>query len=181
MPRKGLRIAQIHDTLRIQGKTVHCPLAPIMVPGITTANALDALDVVGTVFTIPAPKSGYILGARLYDLSDQGSALRLHLFRHVVVPAASDSPWSPSDHEILGKVDEINFEIFYDDINSRVCVVKDTVIPYSLPNIGNAETPAYQFHCVCTTPTGSTPTYTAPGFPYIQLIVASDDPDYVEV
>lgn len=132
MPRNGLNIKKIHDTLRIQGKTVHCPLAPVMVPGIATADLLDALDVVGTVFTIKAPKSGYILGARLYDLSDQNSALRLHLFRHVVVPAASDAAWSPSDHEILGKLDEINFESSYDDINSRVFIVKDTVIPYSL-------------------------------------------------
>lgn len=158
--------------LRVQGKTVHCPLEPIVVPGIASADALDALDVVGQKFTIEVPRSGYILGARFYDLSDQGSGIRLHLFSRDFAIAASDAAWSPADNDVANELFVITFQSNYEDeINSQFATVLD-VWPYSAPE--------EKFYCALSTPTGSTPTYTNPGMPRVQLIIASDDPNWEE-
>ena len=159
-------------SLRVQGKTVHCPQDPIIIPGIATGDALDALDVVGGKFVIEVPRSGYILGARFYDLSDQGSAIRLHLFNRDLTPAANDAAWSPTDYEVIHELYVLTFQSnFEDEINSQFSTVLD-LWPYSAPE--------GKLYCVLTTPAASTPTYTSPGEPRIQLIIASDDPEWEE-
>jgi len=168
-------LQQITDVLerglRVKGKTVHCPEEAVIVPGIASADALDALDVVGGIFVIEVPRSGYVMGARLYDPSDQGSALRLHVFKRRFAIAASDAAWSPSDDDLYNELFVLNFTAYEDEINGQLSEIELTK-GYSARE--------EKFYCALSTPAGSTPTYTSPAWPRVQLIIASDDPDWVE-
>ena len=161
---------EITNILRVQGKTVYCPKFPLALE-IDSGNAYAALDVVCQVHTIEVPRSGYILGAIWYDPSDQGSAIRLHLFTRTFTIAANNAAWSPSDDDSYNKKYTLNFTSFEDDINNQQSVILDT-IPYSAPES--------KFYIAASTPAGSTPTYTNPARPRVQLIIASDDPDWEE-
>lgn len=153
-------------------KTVHCPRVPQPVPGIASADALDALDTVGSLFSIRVPKSGVIQGARLYDPGDQGSALNVHIFTREVTLTASDAAWSLSDEDSLYEIATLAFSTFVDNINNQYSRLENQQIAYSAPNgvlyIGVA------------TPAASTPTYTVAAWPRVQLVIYSDDPDFEE-
>ena len=161
--------------LLAQTKTVTCPLVPMQVPGITTADALDALDTVGSLFFIATPPSGIIKAARWYDPSDQGSEINVHVFSGKVTLSASDAAWTLNDDDSLRELDTLEFTStsFVDNIANRYARLTDIAIPYST-RIGGLWFGA-------ATPAASTPTYTAPAFPRLQLVILTDDPDWQEV
>ena len=170
----GIKIDEIDGTisLAVKGKTVHCPLEPVLIT-IYSGVAYAALDVVGPIFEIEVPRSGSILGARFYDPSNQGSGIRLHIFTRNFAIAADNAPWSPSDTDVLNEIFVLTFAgaNYEDEINSQFNTVLD-VWPYSAPE--------GKFYCALSTPAGSTPTYTSPGEPRVQFIIASDDPLWEE-
>jgi len=168
---QGMPVAMV-GAVAVQSKTVFCPLIPVAVPGIVSANALDALDAVGEVFSIRVPRSGIIHGARWFDLSDNNSAINVHVFNSLFIMAASDAAWSPSDSDIPRIVKTLVFSTNVDQINSRVHELDNLAVGYSAPE--------GVLYCGAATPGGSTPTYTAPAFPQFQLTILSDDPFFME-
>ena len=163
---------RLYGGVVIGEKTVHCPGVPQPVPGIASADALDALDTVGSLFTIRVPKSGKIQGARLYDPGDQGSALNVHLFTRSVVLTASDAAWSLVDGDSLFEIATLACSTFVDNINNQYSQLRDQAISYSAPE--------GLLYVGLATPAASTPTYTVPAWPHLQLVIISDDPDFVE-
>lgn len=153
-------------------KTVHCPGVPKPVPGIGSAVGFAALDTVGVLFTIRVPKSGMIWGARLYDPSDNGSNINVHLFTRTVTLAADNAPWTLSDADSLAEIATLLFTTWVDNINNQYSQLQTQEIAYSAPE--------GLLYVGLATPAASTPTYTVPAWPHLQLVIHSDDPDFAE-
>lgn len=164
-------LESIEEAIKAQtiGKIISCPDNPIDIPGIAAADALDAGDAFGTIFTIKVPKSGIIYSATFWDLDDEGSQVDLEIFKTSFTQIASDAAWTPSDGDMLSFVTELAFVGFDDHINNQTS---------SLTNIGMAYTaPGGKLYiqAVCR----GTPTIAAGSSPRVQLQIISYDPDWV--
>ena len=152
--------------LYLPSRVVSCPESPIMIPGITAADALDAGDCMGTIFKIQVPYSGIIYSATLWDLDDENSQINVHIFKQNITQIANDAAWSPSDSDILNLVTTLVFVPTVDHINSRVAQIK---------NIGMAYTaPEGIFYCQAETE--ATPTIASNQSPRVQLQIIPDNP-----
>lgn len=149
-------------------KVVSCPSEPVEIAGIDTADAYTAKDTLGTLTTISVPESGILYSATLWDLDDEGSEIRLHIFKHEPTQIADDATYAPADGDIIKLVTTLSFASFTDYQNSQVS---------ELTNIGKAYTaPGGLFYIQAET--RSTPTIAAGSQPKFQLQIIPDDPDW---
>ncbi len=153
---------------KLLGVIVSCPDEPVMITGITAADAFDAGDVMGNFTKVKVPKLGIIYSATFWDLDDEGTQVDLELFKHVITQTASDAAWSPTDADMLGFVTEIPFVSFDDHINSQTAEVN---------NIGKAYTAPEGFLWVQAVCRG-TPNIAAGSSPRFQLQIISYDPTW---
>jgi len=149
---------------------VSCPLVPVMIPGITAADALDAGDCMGIQFAVKVPRHGILQSALLLDFDDEGTQIDLELFKQQITQIANDAAWAPSDIDMLQFVTELSFFAFDDHINGQSS---------ELLNIGKAYTAPTGFLWIQAV-TRSTPTIAAGASPRIQLHIVSDDVSFVE-
>ena len=133
--------------------------------GITTADALDAGDQVGTILAIAVPTNGRIERAVLYDPSDQGIDADVWLFNASPTLAASDAAFALSDADLAKAVGVLHFVDWEDAANGQLSQADNATS--KLP---------FQY----TAPTGvlyaalktlGTPTYTTPAWPQLSLEV----------
>jgi len=159
----------VQAILRIKTtEIVSCPIAPVMIPGITAADAFDANDCMGTIIELIVPMRGILVSATLFDLDDEGTPVDLEVFKHSIAQIASDAAWAPSDEDLLNFVTEIQFYVGDDHINSYTFEAK---------NIGKAYTaPEGYFYIQAVD--RSTKTIAGAAIPKIQLFILSDDPDF---
>ena len=142
-------------TWQAEGDTEHAPvdeghplpvqlLAPVrgaihftrkmVIPGIATANALDAGDVIGSLFAFrDVPTYGLIVGARLWDPDDDILALTLNLFSVGVTSAASDAALATSAMDSLSAIDYIQFSSSRDLGSGKIANEQPTIY-YHAPN-----------------------------------------------
>ncbi len=156
--------------LKEGARIVSCPSVPLEIPGITAADALDAGDCMGTIMKLKVPKQGIIYSATLWDLDDEGSAIYLEIFKHIIVQIANDAAWAPTDSDLLHFVTELSFIAFTDHTDNQTS---------ELTNIGKAYTaPEGLFYIQAKT--GGTPNIAAGSMPRIQLQILSGDPEFKE-
>lgn len=150
---------------------VACPLYPVMIPGITAADELDAYDCMGTVVEVLVPKRGILVSASFFDLDDENTQVNLHVFKQSITQIASDAAWAPSDEDMLKRITRLAFFSFDDNINSRAAEIN---------NIGKAYVaPEGKFYIQAQV--GATAqTIAAGASPRFQLQIQSFDPDFVE-
>ena len=151
-------------------RVVSCPIESMEIPGITAADAFDALDCFGDLFVVKVPKSGEIRSATFWDLDDEGTEIDFIIFKHQIVDTGSDAAWAPSDADMLKFVTQLDFVSFEDHINSKTS---------EITNIGKAYTAPegkfwIQAKCV------GTPNIAAGHMPRFQLDIMPDDPDWVQ-
>ena len=104
------------------------------VPGITAADAFDALDMFGQVFSLEVPRAGAIVKALYYDLDDENITKDLWIFSaDPGTMPASDVAFSLTDAQSLLVVDVLTFSSFRDGINNRVGYTTDTPCWYMAP------------------------------------------------
>ena len=136
-------------------------LPPIVIPGITTADALDANDQMGSVLQIVVPKRGCITKALIFDPSDQGISAEMWLFRQVPVLAASDSAFALADADLLNVIDVLTFATYKDAVNGQVALTADTPCWYTAEGVS----------IWVAFKTLGTPTYTAGSMPQLSLLI----------
>jgi len=119
--------------LVVQGRLVF--IGPVIVPGIAAADALDANDQMGTVFSIAVPLAGAIVKAVYHDLDDEGIGKELWIFRNdpTAGVAASDAAFSLADGQNVNVVDVLTFSTFKDAANNQVSVSTDVPCWYVAP------------------------------------------------
>ena len=166
----GLSIKSILGIVDVQVRTIDCPMTPAVVLGLTSANAEDSGDQVGSLLFIPTPPSGTIHGARWIDpTASQSSQILAHLFKGSVTVAADDAAYSISDEDMRAyALDTIDFSTYYSNAASVYVPKNNLGIPYNTRTGG----------LWIALSTGGTPTYTTPGWPSIQLTIYSDDPKW---
>ncbi len=160
----------LNKLIAVAGKVVSCPAEPIEIPGIAAADAFDAGDCFGTLFTIAVPKAGIIQSATFYDMDDEGSQVDFEIFKRAVTSGVSDAAYAPSDADMLNLVMELQFFAF-DDLGTAQ--ISDRA------NIGKAYTaPEGKFwiQAICR----GTPTIAATNMPKFQLQIIADDANYQE-
>lgn len=115
------------------GRLLYVP--PFIVPGITAADALDAGDAMGSVFSIAVPTAGAIVKAQYYDADDEGISKELWLFRMDVTTGApaSDAAFALTDQNLLQVVDVLTFTTFRDATNGQVSMSVDVPCWYAAP------------------------------------------------
>lgn len=116
----------------IGGNLVYVP--PFPVPGITAADALDANDAMGSVFSVPVPKVGTIVAAVFYDLDDEGISKELWVATQAFTGAANDAAFSLSDADLVRMRGVITFQGFKDAANGQIAESSDTPFWYIAPN-----------------------------------------------
>lgn len=145
---------------------VSCPAEPIMIPGITAADAFDANDAMGTIVIVQVPKSGVIYSATFYDLDYEGTQVDLEIFKRNITQVASDAAWTCSDTDIMNFVTELQFYAFD---SHTACYTSES------KNFGKAyNAPEGKFYIQAVT--RSTPTIVAGASPKFQLQIQSFDP-----
>ena len=154
----------------VSGTIVSCPVLPIEIPGITAADALDANDCMGTLFTIDVPKRGVIISATFWDMDDEGTQVDFEIFKHSVIDTANDAAFAPTDADLLEFITELAFFAFDDHGTGQTSDIK---------NIGKAySAPEGKFYIKAVT--RSTPTIAAGNVPRLQLQIQSFDSDFKE-
>ncbi len=113
------------------GRLVYVP--PFVVPGITAADALDAGDAMGSVFSVAVPPAGAIVKAQYFDQDDEGISKELWLFRLDVTSGApaSDAAFALTDANLLQVVDVLTFSTFRDATNGQVSMSVDVPCWYA--------------------------------------------------
>ena len=143
----------------------------LQIPMTTQGTAYAAGDSFGTQFRFPSVlrprrKSGVIHSAMFYDLSDQGAAVDMHLFRRAPAIVTDNAAYNVTDADILLYLGTISFAAanFIDVGGSRVC----TVLNVGLAVVSDDE----DLYVQCST-TG-TPTVTAGSEPHVAIVVLQD-------
>jgi hypothetical protein len=138
-------------------------VGPTDFAGITSADALDAGDQVGTALAISVPTSGRIERAMLFDPSDQGIDADVWLFSANPTLAASDAAFALSDAVLATVVGVLHFIDWEDAANGQV---------------SQADNATSKLPFKYTAPTGvlyaalktlGTPTYTTPAWPALSM------------
>ncbi len=151
------------------GKTVSCPLTPIMIPG-TAASAIEANDCLGILFTIDVPVRGVILSATFWDLDYEKTQVDLEIFKHNIAIIANDAAWAPTDADLLHFVTEIAFFTFDDHISGATSEVVNKGKAYTAPE------GKFWIQAVGR----GTPNIAVGAEPRVQLQILSDDPNWEE-
>lgn len=140
----------------------------IEVPGITAADALDANDALGGLFTVsndvngePLPSRGVILAAKLIDPDDDTLAATLHVFSELVSAAASDAAFTISAPDSLSWVTSISLSSTTDIGGAKVAEVNGWNSPYY----------AAGRKLYCQLSTTGTPNIAAGRMPQVQLFI----------
>ena len=138
-------------------------IGPSDFAGITSADALDAGDQVGTILALSVPTSGFIHRAVLSDPSDQGIDADVWLFNASPTLAASDAAFALSDADLAKVVGVLHFIDWEDAANGQ---------------LSQADNATSKLPFKYTAPTGvlyaalktlGTPTYTTPAWPNLTL------------
>jgi len=143
-----------------------CPEVPVMIPGITAADALDANDCMGLIVVLKVPKSGIIQSALLVDPDDEGLQIDLEIFKAPIAQVANDAAFAPTDDESFNFVTEINFDTYNDHGVFQTAEVKNIGTAYNAPNgkffiqavtrgahnIAAGASPRYQLQILSTDP-----------------------------
>ena len=79
---------------RVQADSKRLHFVEAEIPGIAAANAFDANDAVGEVFSVDVPVAGWITGFKLIDPDDDTLALTAHVYSRQFVGAASDAAYT---------------------------------------------------------------------------------------
>lgn len=122
-------IDTIGELVPVGGKLLYLP--PSIIPGITAADALDANDQMGTLFSLAVPRNGVIVKATFLDLDDEGISKELWIFNKDVTLAANDAAFSLADDDLHSVVDVLTFVNFKDAVNGQVSVSTDTPCWYT--------------------------------------------------
>jgi len=131
-------LKEIKKQTSSQNSVVCCPGNPIVIDGITAADALDANDAMGKITKLAVPKAGIIYSATLWDPDDEGLEIDLEIFKAEITQIANDAAWALSDQDSLAFVTELAFAAFDDHGTSQTS---------ELTNIGKAYTaPAGYFY-----------------------------------
>lgn len=147
---------------------ISCPLNPIEIPGIATADAFDADDCFGTVFRVAVPKAGIIQSATFWDLDDEGTQIDFFIYKNNITATTSDSAFAPTDADQLSFVTVLEFTVFKDAGTSRTSEIN---------NIGKLYTAAggvFYIQAICR----STPTIAVANLPRFQIQILSLDPSF---
>ena len=117
-------LENVVESIEALGKAtiVSCPPDPMGIPGIG-ASAEGALDAMGTLFTIPFPKSGEIRSATYYDLDFEGTQVNLYLFRRKPTAIADNAAWTLSDEDAPKLITKLAFAGF--DTHSTTCYTSE--------------------------------------------------------
>jgi hypothetical protein len=120
-------------TIITAGRLYH--VLPFEIPGIVAADAFDALDMFGAVFSLAVPKAGAIVKALFHDLDDEGLVKNLWIFRQdpAAMPA-SDAAFSLTDAQNLIVSDVLQFGLFRDGINNQIGYTTELPCWYVAPN-----------------------------------------------
>ena len=94
-----------------------------MVPGIAAADAFDAGDAVGDVFSVEVPTAGWITGFKLIDPDDDTLALTAHVFSERFIGAASDAAFTISAADALKWITSVTFSSTVDIGSAKVSEV----------------------------------------------------------
>lgn len=131
--------------------------------GITSADAFDAGDQVGTLMAIPVQTRGQIRRAILLDPSDQGIDADVWLFNGSVTLAASDAAFALSDGDLAKLVGVLHFVDWEDATNGQASQADNATskLPF------NYEAPTGVLYAAMKTL--GTPTYTTPAWPALAL------------
>jgi hypothetical protein len=134
-------------------------IGPYDFPGITSADALDANDQVGTILAISVPTDFRIDKAYLIDPSDQAAAAQVWLFKANPTLAASDAAFALADADLSKVIGVLTTGTYLDATNGQLAPLA------TLP-----------MRCVCPTgvlyaalKTTGTPTYTTPAWPQLYM------------
>lgn len=134
--------------------------------------ALDAGDSVGTsVFLIPAPVSGVIQSATLFDPADQKIELDVVLLSSRFTPTAADAAFTLADADLRFVIYQLNFTVFWDMTDGAVSSIENIGKAYRIPPYGAAPEMGY-FYCQAIT--RGAPTYAAGSKPYMQIEILPD-------
>lgn len=142
----------------------------VSVPGIAPGDAFDANDTFGTLMTFgnvarQLGGSFTIVHARFFDYDDEGTEMRLHLFRRPVTLAASDAAWTIADTDLRHALDTIAFTTFRDHTAGQLGVASPAL--YIKCDADQASIYG-GLQCI------STPNIAAGSDPEIELVVARD-------
>ena len=106
-------------------------LGPTEIPGITAANAFDALDQFGTVLTFTdVPGAGTIHEINFHDLDDEGIDKQVWIFSAPPTLADSDAAFSIADEDNLKQIGVFIFSTWRDGINSQMGKTANTPCDY---------------------------------------------------
>lgn len=119
------------ELVPVGGNLFH--VLPFLVPGITAADALDANDAMGSVFSIPVPKVGSIVSAVYYDFDDEGLSKELWISTQTFTGAANDAAFSLSDEDMRFVRGVLTFQNFKDAANCQISESADTPFWYVAP------------------------------------------------
>lgn len=134
-------------------------IGPSEFAGITSADALDAGDQVGTILALSVPTSGFIQRALLKDPSDQGIDADVWLFNASPTLAASDAPFALSDADLARVVGVLHFTTWEDAANGQLSQADNVPFKYSAPT-------GVLYAALKTL---GTPTYTTPAWPTLEM------------
>lgn len=144
-------------------------IPPMLIPGITTGDALDANDAFGRAFPITVPRAGAIVNCLIHDLDDEGTAtMTMHVFRSKPADApVSDAAWTLSDNDnelYVGTVIFNNSSVpFIDGGNNFISRPDATSLP--LWYVSPAGELWLHFQCA------GTPTIAASNIPKVSLTI----------
>lgn len=116
----------------VEGRLAY--FGPFQVPGIAAADALDALDQMGTLITVQVPKKGAIVNCLFHDLDDEGITKELWIFRETPTLAASDAAFSLDDVSNRYVVGVLDFSVFKDGVNNQIGKTADLPLWYDAPD-----------------------------------------------
>ena len=136
-------------------------IGPVVIPGITLADAFDALDQFGAAFPLTVPKAGIIRDAFFYDLSDQAINKTVWLFSARPTVAASDAAFALNDEDVLAAIGVLLFSTFRDGANGQLGITTNVPIYYTAP-LGEIW---------CAVQTAGTDTIAAGNVPKLSLLI----------
>lgn len=105
-----------------------------LIPGITAADALDAGDAIGTLFTIAVPKAGWLNCIRLYDPDDDTLALTANFFMKPFNPTTSDGALNIAAADTLQAVCAVPMTVTTDLGGGKIASFPGLNEPYVAPD-----------------------------------------------
>ena len=121
----------IQNIVRVAGKSCITPY--LVIPGIGTGVAYVSGDALGTMFSIPVPKSGVIETAIMLDLDDEGIQTELWLFREAFTATVDNDAFAVSDQDLLKLIAVISITNFANAGNNQVGINNGLSLPYTAP------------------------------------------------